>query len=176
MEISVTKVLVIAVSICVVGTAITMVLVRDSRDRSKEAEAAEVRDPSSTSSKREEPPPEPSGDTGARQEPPDGDDTKADVPERLSREMVKSTLATYTSWIAECARSQNQNDLQGAVQIKFFIQPSGETARVKIRSERFEGTDVGECIRELVADMEFPVSQSEQPVEFPFPVEPNETF
>lgn len=176
MEISVRKVLVIAVSICVMGTAITMGLVQDSRDGSEGAEAAEVGDPISTSEKREEPHSERSDDAGAPEEPPDGGDTQADVPERLSREMVKSTLATYTTWISECARNQNQNDLQGAVKIKFVIQPSGETARVKIGSERFEGTDVGECIRELVAEMKFPASQSDQPVEFPFPVEPNEAF
>lgn len=91
-----------------------------------------------------------------------------ELPPKLTKPMVQSTVRQHMSRVASCASSSNANQLTGTVGIKFTVQPSGAVSNTQIDTAQFQGTDVGRCVEGVVRAMKFPESQSDLTITYPF--------
>lgn len=90
------------------------------------------------------------------------------VPARLTRPQVQSTIRQYNAQVLRCQQTSNSNKLSGTVNVRFTIQPSGSVSEANVQAAEFRGTDVGGCIENVVKGMKFPASQSDQTINYPF--------
>jgi predicted Zn finger-like uncharacterized protein len=103
--------------------------------------------------------------TGGSEEP------EKDLPEGLTRQMVSSTIQKYRGRVEACGRSSNRNDLSGVIFIGLNIKASGAVSSTQIKTAKFRGTDVGECVENVVQGIEFPETQSSLSVSrYPFKI------
>ncbi|WP_168210786.1 AgmX/PglI C-terminal domain-containing protein [Persicimonas caeni] len=93
---------------------------------------------------------------------------KKSVPQKLSRSMVKSTVAKYNGRIHSCYTGSNRNKMAGTVFVRYTVKPSGRVSAASVTTGKFKGTDVGKCVERVVRQMKFPETQSSLTVNYPF--------
>ncbi|MBA2661246.1 MAG: zinc-ribbon domain-containing protein [Bradymonadaceae bacterium] len=92
----------------------------------------------------------------------------ADLPPRLSRPMVQSTVRQYNAQIMRCHQTANSGNLSGTVNVRFTVEPNGSVSAADVLAGEFRGTDVGGCIEGAVKNMKFPATQSDLTINYPF--------
>lgn len=96
---------------------------------------------------------------------------KTTAKSELSRDDVQNTVRRYSGRIATCKRTQNKNNLDGTMWVKFSIRPNGRTSNVSVLTGKFNGTDLGRCVQKAVQGMRFPATSATKNVDiakFPF--------
>lgn len=97
-----------------------------------------------------------------------------DVPERLSRSMVKSTVAKYQGRLQSCYTDRNRNKMGGRIFVRYTVQPSGRVSAASVTTHKFKGTDVGKCVERVVREMKFPETRNSLTVNYPFELKESE--
>lgn len=88
----------------------------------------------------------------------------ADLPEKLTRNMVKSTLQRYGSKVRGCGGEGRS----GNVVVRFTVQPNGAVAGASVAGAK-QGTPEGGCVLSAVKSMRFPAFQGPaQTINYPF--------
>lgn len=90
------------------------------------------------------------------------------LPQKLTRPQVQTTVRQYNAQILRCQQSSNSNKLSGTVMVNFTIQPNGSISAANVQPGEFRGTDVGGCIENAVKGMKFPATQSDLTINYPF--------
>lgn len=90
------------------------------------------------------------------------------LPDKLSRSMVQSTVNKYNGRIRNCYTDSNSNKLGGQVMVNYSIQPNGRVKSASVSTAKFKGTDVGRCVEGVVKSMKFPETKSPLTVNYPF--------
>lgn len=99
----------------------------------------------------------------------DENESQRDLPDKLTKSMVSSTIKKYKSKVDRCAENSNRKNMSGIVFVGMSIEKSGRVSDTSIKTSRFRGTDVGECVEGVVQDMQFPESKSSLEVaKYPF--------
>ncbi len=90
------------------------------------------------------------------------------LPPKLTRAHVQTTVRQYNAQVLRCQQSSNANKLSGTVTVRFTVEPSGSVSAANVQSGEFKGTDVGGCIEGAVKGMKFPATQSDLTINYPF--------
>ncbi|MGM0559398.1 MAG: AgmX/PglI C-terminal domain-containing protein, partial [Myxococcota bacterium] len=94
-----------------------------------------------------------------------------EVPAKLNRSMVAGTIRGADAEIYDCAANSNPDNLGGRVMVRFHVEMSGRVSSAEVITDEFRGTPVGECIRGVFLDMEFPRTRSDLQVNYPVVIE-----
>ncbi|MFW5966404.1 MAG: AgmX/PglI C-terminal domain-containing protein [Persicimonas sp.] len=97
-----------------------------------------------------------------------GSGASEDIPDKLERSDVKSTVAKYNGRIKNCHDSQNKDELSGTIFVRYTVATSGRVSSTEITTDKFKGTDVGKCVENVVNSMEFPKAKESLTINYPF--------
>ena len=98
-----------------------------------------------------------------------GSEPKKDLPKKLGKSTVQSTIRKYNGRINACAKNDNSGGLSGTVWVGFKVASSGRVQSASVKSAKFKGTDVGNCVTKVVRGMKFPAAQESLSIsKYPF--------
>jgi outer membrane biosynthesis protein TonB len=86
----------------------------------------------------------------------------------LSREQVSQVVRGAKARIQTCYEAQAEPKLSGTLMVSFTILPTGRVGSATLKTPRFEGTPVGNCVASTVRSLSFP-PHTDPPVEINYP-------
>lgn len=80
------------------------------------------------------------------------------IPEQLRDDIMVCVLRTHKKDIQDCRDSYSNKDPEvgGTMNTMFTIQPSGEVSDSKVVPDKFEATELGQCLKREVTTWKFP--------------------
>jgi hypothetical protein len=112
------------------------------------------------------------GGSAAASEPP-RPPPKPAVPDSLDQQQVLEVIKANMMGIKSCMNQQAEKDpaleLTGKILVTWEIQPNGRPSKVRVETEKFQGTFLASCISGVVDGFMFPKFNGEPiPIRFPF--------
>ena len=86
----------------------------------------------------------------------------------LSREDISGVVRANKGRIHGCYTRQPEPKLSGTLMVSFHIQRSGRVGSARIKTRKFEGTPVGQCVLSVVRSFKFP-THTDTPVKINYP-------